>query len=237
MKKFESVEVTQGNTTGKAGAPSLPFNKGYYQSGNNGQFGVSFTPSSEPTFTNYKGMKHSKKNLRKKMRNFKEFVKEDVYYQEITPLEISFYDDNHKGFLIIDKNSKKQREHFRIYDYGNVTFDEFFSEETYEDLVKFVYENLPDGELKDSVSNYYIDIIEDTLTEDACATLGNTGGMGPVVSATPSSTPGDVAGSTPGSGDIGQSLFPTYMKPMLNLKKGRKKKSRGIKTFNNFSPN
>lgn len=38
------------------------------------------------------------------------------------------------------------------------------------------------------------------------ATLGNTGGMGAIVSAQPSSIPGDVAGSTKGSGDIGQPL-------------------------------
>ena len=38
------------------------------------------------------------------------------------------------------------------------------------------------------------------------ATLGNTGGMGAIVSAQPSSIPGDVAGSTKGSGDIGHPL-------------------------------
>lgn len=65
------------------------------------------------------------------------------------------------------------------------------------------------------------------FNEDATATLGNTGGMGNVSAAIPSSTPGDVAGSIPGSGDIGQTLG-TYIKPPLNLKKRKKKRD-----FNN----
>ena len=40
----------------------------------------------------------------------------------------------------------------------------------------------------------------------ASATLGSTGGMGAITSAQPSSIPGDVAGSTIGSGDIGRVL-------------------------------
>jgi hypothetical protein len=67
--------------------------------------------------------------------------------------------------------------------------------------------------------------------EDATASLGNTGGMGAIVSAQPSSTAGDVAGSTIGSGDIGSSLG-TYTKPVSNIKK--KKKRNKLKKFDNF---
>jgi hypothetical protein len=68
--------------------------------------------------------------------------------------------------------------------------------------------------------------------EEACATAGNSNGMGNVVAANPSSTPGDVAGSTTGSGDIGQTLG-TYTKPTLKLKK--KKKSKKESRFYNFN--
>lgn len=68
------------------------------------------------------------------------------------------------------------------------------------------------------------------IKEDANATAGNTGGMGNVVAANPSSTPGDVAGSTIGSGDIGHS-FGTYMKTAPNLKKKKMKK---VKSFEEF---
>ena len=56
----------------------------------------------------------------------------------------------------------------------------------------------------------------------AVATLGNTGGMGNVVAPQPSSTPGDVAGSTKGSGDISSSLG-TYTKTTTQLNKKKKK--------------
>jgi hypothetical protein len=60
------------------------------------------------------------------------------------------------------------------------------------------------------------------------ATLGNTGGMGAIVSAQPSSIPGDVAGGTKGSGDIGQPLGiftkqPSGTQP-IKRKKNRKDK-------------
>lgn len=58
------------------------------------------------------------------------------------------------------------------------------------------------------------------FNEDATATMGNTGGMGAVVAAQPSSTPGDVAGSTPGSGDIGHGIG-VYTKSMQKKKKKR----------------
>ena len=73
------------------------------------------------------------------------------------------------------------------------------------------------------------------ITEDATATLGNTGGMGNVVSANPSSVPGDVAGSSIGSGDIGTTLG-TYTKTPLNLRKRKKKKKKkNLKTRENLS--
>ena len=53
------------------------------------------------------------------------------------------------------------------------------------------------------------------------ATLGNTGGMGAIVSAQPSSIPGDVAGSTKGSGDIARNHLGPYTK--IPMKKKRKK--------------
>ena len=148
MKKFEHSEVTTGNASGKVGVSSLPFGRGFYQSKNNNDFGVSFTPDGEQEFKTYKSMKHSKRKL-KKMKKFEEFIK-----------------------------------------------------------------------------------------EDACATLGNTGGMGAVVSAQPSSTPGAVNApdSTPGSGDIGHTLG-TYMKSAPNLKKNKKaKKMKNLKSFGNFTP-
>jgi hypothetical protein len=74
---------------------------------------------------------------------------------------------------------------------------------------------------------------EEFLKEDATATAGNTGGMGAVVAAQPSSTPGDVAGSTMGSGDIGQTLG-IYTKPAINLKKKKKKKLKRVTSFEDF---
>ena len=147
MKIFES-EVSTGNASGKAGVPSIPFGRGFYQSGNNGAFGTTFTPSGEPTSTTYKSMKHSKKNLKKKMKKFNKF------------------------------------------------------------------------------------------NEDATATAGNTGGMGNVVAAVPSSTPGDVAGSIPGSGDIGQSLGGAFMKSAPNLRKRKdgKYKMKKLKSYDGFNP-
>lgn len=142
MKKFES-EVSTGNMTGKAGVASIPFGRGYMQSGgNNGSCGIQFTPSSEPNIKTYKSMKHKKK---RKMKKFEEFINED------------------------------------------------------------------------------------------CATMGNTGGMGAVVAAQPSSTPGDVAGSTTGSGDIGQA-FGTYIKQPAKTSKRKKNKMKNLTSFKNFKP-
>jgi len=59
----------------------------------------------------------------------------------------------------------------------------------------------------------------------AVATLGNTGGMGNIVAPQPSSTPGDVAGSSIGSGDIVSSLG-TFSKNTTTSKKKKKKKKK-----------
>ena len=69
----------------------------------------------------------------------------------------------------------------------------------------------------------------------AVATLGNTGGMGAVVAPQPSSIPGDVAGSTKGSGDI-----PSYDKGdnfdfSFKRKKKTKKKLKKSKNVNRFN--
>ena len=61
------------------------------------------------------------------------------------------------------------------------------------------------------------------LFEDAYATLGNTGGMGPVVASQPSAIPGDVAGSTPGSGDIAAVDHGTSFGAPFTFDAGRKK--------------
>lgn len=74
LKKFEGVEVSSGNASGKAGVSSLPFARGYYQSGScNGSPGISFTPDEEPNFKTYKSMKHSKNNVKKKIKYIKKF--------------------------------------------------------------------------------------------------------------------------------------------------------------------
>jgi len=72
------------------------------------------------------------------------------------------------------------------------------------------------------------------IKEDATATMGNTNGMGAVISANPSSTPGDVAGSSIGSGDIGQALG-TYTKKSTSDLKKKKKKKKDLKTKENFN--
>lgn len=194
MKKFEGVELTQGNTTGKAGVGSLPFNRGYYSSGNNGDFGVNFTPKGEQSFRTYKSMKHSKKNIKRKMKKFKEYIKEYKYnvsspvsYEEIQVVDVFFYDP-YNGFIRFIGDGKNLRDHFRIYPYGNIATDNFYEEEFYHQLVAHVYENIPEGELKNSVRDYYdlTPLPEDThdvaslddadienleLTEDVCATM------------------------------------------------------------------
>lgn len=65
----------------------------------------------------------------------------------------------------------------------------------------------------------------------ANATLGNTGGMGDVVSPTVSAIPGDVAGSIPGSGDIAaHPIKPAFKYPANKKKKKSTKDSRHFGT-------
>lgn len=87
--------------------------------------------------------------------------------------------------------------------------------------------------MRKKINNFKIFIKENT----ANATAGNTGGMGNVVSASPSPTPGDVANSIPGSGDIGSTLG-TYTKKPLNLNNKnskKKKKKKNLKNKSNYS--
>jgi len=58
---------------------------------------------------------------------------------------------------------------------------------------------------------------------NAYASLGNISGMGNVVSPQPSNIPGDVAGSTKGSGDISKGTM-TYSKIAAGKNKKKKKK-------------
>jgi len=61
----------------------------------------------------------------------------------------------------------------------------------------------------------------------AVATLSNTGGMGNVVAPQPSSTPGDVAGSTKGSGDVAAYDTGKSFDTIISKKKKKKKKKNG----------
>lgn len=61
----------------------------------------------------------------------------------------------------------------------------------------------------------------------AFATNSNTSGMGNVVSSQPSNIPGDVAGSTKGSGDVSKGYLGPYTKLRTSVKnkKGKKRKT------------
>lgn len=239
MKKFENVEVFQPNGTGQGGGASLPFNKGYYTSGNSGGFGINFTPNFEPNFKTYKSMKHSKKNIKRKMKKLKHLkeynVADPLKYNEIELVDVFFY-DQFNGFIRFIGDGKKVRDHFRIYNYGNIATDNFYEEELYYQIVAYIYESIPDGKLKDAVGDYYkltplpeetydIASLEEEDLKEECATMGNSNGMGAITPSIPSSTPGDVAGSTPGSGDIGRPLG-TFMKTGLYGYKPKKKKKK-----------
>ena len=64
------------------------------------------------------------------------------------------------------------------------------------------------------------------IKEEAVATAGNSNGMGGVVAANPSSTPGDTGGSSIGSGDIGQQTFGTFTKKPADILKKKKKEKK-----------
>lgn len=74
FKIFEEQEVSSGNATGQGGGASLPFGRGYYHVGNNGEFGIGFTPSSEKRIKSYKKSLHSKKEFLEKKKK-KELLK------------------------------------------------------------------------------------------------------------------------------------------------------------------
>ena len=82
-------------------------------------------------------------------------------------------------------------------------------------------ENVP-ANISTGKTMEHLKSFRDFVIEDASATMGNSNGMGSVVSAQPSSTPGDTQGSTVGSGDIGQNLA-TYSKGGVALKKKKKR--------------
>lgn len=65
----------------------------------------------------------------------------------------------------------------------------------------------------------------------AFATNSNTAGMGAIKSSQPSNIPGDVAGSTPGSGDIGGKPFGAFTKTPA----GRKRKKRKDKKNRDYT--
>ncbi len=63
----------------------------------------------------------------------------------------------------------------------------------------------------------------------AFATNSNTSGMGAMHSAQPSSTPGDVAGGTKGSGDIAKNHLGPFQKTPAKYGKNKKKKDKNKK--------
>ncbi len=70
----------------------------------------------------------------------------------------------------------------------------------------------------------------------AFATADNTGGMGAIVAPQPSSIPGDVAGSTKGSGDLpAYDLGKSFGFPNRKRKRRGKKNGSGVKYITKFS--
>lgn len=69
---------------------------------------------------------------------------------------------------------------------------------------------------------------EKILNEDgvACATGGNTSGMGAVITSQPSSIPGDASGATTGSGDIGSNWGSVATNRNVIPRKGNSKKDK-----------
>jgi hypothetical protein len=78
---------------------------------------------------------------------------------------------------------------------------------------------------------------ENKINEDGvgCATLGNTGGMGAVVSSQPSIIPGNASGATTGSGDIGSGWNASISNnTKYQRKKKKHKRSRNKKYANQY---
>jgi hypothetical protein len=68
------------------------------------------------------------------------------------------------------------------------------------------------------------DFINESDGGTAMSTLSNTGGMGNIVAPQPSGIPGDVAGSTTGSGDIANNTFKPFFKGDFSRRKRKRKK-------------
>jgi len=227
LKTFEESEMTAGNTTGKAGTGSLPFGRGYYSSGNSGAPGISFTASSEPELKTYKNTKHSKKKLKEKMKKikkFKKFIKNEGFFEDYIKPALDPYlppgamnKNKYTGKIVDKKKSNKILGGEKCIIYVKIPNK---GVETFEVSLNNYY----DYQIGQTI-NVIIEENKKFIKEDACATAGNANGMGGVVAANPSSTPGDVAGGTIGSGDVGQTLG-TYTKSIPKLKKGKKKKKK-----------
>ena len=94
----------------------------------------------------------------------------------------------------------------------------------------------PEKEITESVISYDDFIIEGDGGGVAYATAGNSAGMGAIVAPQPSSIPGDVAGSTIGSGDRAAYDMGTHFgfnKDDNPMKKKRKKKTNKKKNIKN----
>lgn len=78
---------------------------------------------------------------------------------------------------------------------------------------------------------------ETILNEDGVAYAGgaNVSGMGAVVSSTPSSIPGDVAGATTGSGDLSTGFNRNIIKRPENSRRKSKMKAKTKEMFKNIS--
>ena len=119
-----------------------------------------------------------------------------------------------------DKKKKKKDKRARLHNQIGASIDKLYKSET---LIK----------------NWKA-FTEMRLNEDegggggtSVATLGNTSGMGAVVSAQPSSTPGSVWGAdaTKGSGDIGGTPLGPYTKLGAKRRRKRRKLGTGIDNF------
>ena len=55
---FKESEVSSGNASGQGGGASLPFNKGYFQTGNSDEPGITFTHTGEKKVKTFKSGEH-----------------------------------------------------------------------------------------------------------------------------------------------------------------------------------
>jgi hypothetical protein len=142
MKKiFEEQEVSSGNATGQGGGASLPFNKGFYQSGNSGEPGITFTPTGERTLKTYKMMKHSKKNLKKKMKHLKAF---EMWTSNVTDnFEVNYGDKKPKPKIsdIVENTKKFIEDNFnkiKKASANSIDFEYFNASDPYPDGIKSI---------------------------------------------------------------------------------------------------